>query len=90
MVSGLVTDTDNEALIGASISIKGTSQGTITDIDGRYNLSVNDPEATLVFSFVGYGTQEMAIQGRTNLNATLTTQAYNTCNSLNPYRVAIF
>ena len=53
-VTGTVTDaSDGTTLPGASVVVKGTSQGTVTDVDGNYTISVT-PNATLVFSFVGY------------------------------------
>lgn len=61
-VSGTVTDPAGEPLIGASILAKGTSVGTATDIDGNYTITVA-PEATLVFSYVGYDPQEVAVGG---------------------------
>ena len=58
-VSGTVTDTQGEALIGATIQEKGTGRGTITDLDGNFQLSV-EKGATLVVSYIGYETQELA------------------------------
>ena len=72
VVSGIVTDDSNESLIGATVSVKGSTSGTTTDIDGRYQLRLDDPQATLVISYVGYGTQEVAIGGRSTINVTLT------------------
>jgi iron complex outermembrane receptor protein len=62
-VSGTVTDrTSGEALIGVNIVVKGQSTGTITDIDGRYELNVGtNPPITLVFSYTGYTPQEVAL-----------------------------
>jgi hypothetical protein len=50
-VSGIVLDKDKEPLIGVSILVKNTVQGTVTDVDGSYSLSVPDANATLVFSY---------------------------------------
>ena len=59
---GKVIDaTNNEPLIGVSILEKGTSNGVITDIDGNFNIQTN-PEAVLVFSYIGYSTVEMAFR----------------------------
>lgn len=69
-VKGVVKDTKNEPIIGASIVQKGTTNGTITDIDGNFVLQTN-AQATLVISFVGYKTEEIAVNGRTNLTVTL-------------------
>jgi hypothetical protein len=58
-VSGVVTDAKtNEALIGANVLVKGTSIGTITDVDGAYSLSVPGADAVLVISYTGYSDQE--------------------------------
>ena len=59
-VTGNVTDQTGEVVIGASILEKGTSNGTISDFDGNFSISV-DANATLVISYVGYQTQEVAV-----------------------------
>jgi TonB-linked SusC/RagA family outer membrane protein len=69
-VSGTVIDDAGESLPGVSIVIKGTSTGTVTDVNGKYTLSVS-PDATLVFSYLGYQTQELTVGSRTVLNVTL-------------------
>ena len=58
-VTGTVTDDAGEALIGASVLVKGTSTGTVTDIDGSYSLDIPSGEQTLVFSYTGYATREV-------------------------------
>lgn len=69
VVSGVVTDAESsETLIGASVYVKGTTSGTITDLDGRYELDVKDPNAILVFSYTGYTTIEEAVRSRTEIN----------------------
>ncbi len=74
-VSGRIVDGETgEALIGASVTIKGTSTGTVTDIDGNYSLSVTDG-ATLVISYVGYVTQEIAVGSRTSIDVSLASDA---------------
>lgn len=60
-ISGIVTDENKEPLIGVSVVIKGSTTGTITDLDGRYNLSAVPQNATLVFSYVGMQTLEQKI-----------------------------
>lgn len=60
-ISGTVTDEGGEPLIGASILVKGTSSGTVTDLDGKYELSVPDGSTMLVISYTGFATQEVAI-----------------------------
>lgn len=57
-ISGIVTDANGEPVIGASIIEKGTTNGTVTDVNGRFNLNVK-PGATLKISFVGYQAQEV-------------------------------
>jgi len=71
VVTGKVTDEDGNSLPGVNIIIKGTLTGTITDMDGNYRIEVHDPNVTLVFSFIGYRTQEVDIAGRAVINITL-------------------
>lgn len=63
VVRGTVTDQTGEAIISASVVVKGTSTGTVTDFDGNYELEVPDNATTLVFSYIGLETQEVAISG---------------------------
>ncbi len=70
-VSGQVTGDDNETLPGVNVVIEGTSQGTVTDFDGNYTMTVSDPNANLIFSFVGFETQTVAINGRSLINVSL-------------------
>jgi TonB-linked SusC/RagA family outer membrane protein len=75
-VSGVVTDgSKNETLPGVTVSVKGTTTGAVTDINGKYTLKTPSSDATLVFSFVGYDTQEIALKGRAQLNITLATNS---------------
>ncbi len=61
-ITGTITDQEtNETLPGATVLIKGTAKGTATDLDGRYSLQVSPEDNTLVVSFVGFDTQEVAI-----------------------------
>ena len=64
-ISGTVTDENGVGLPGVSVLIKGTTQGTVTDVDGNYLLSVPDDATTLVFSYVGYLQEEADIGGKT-------------------------
>ena len=73
-VSGTVTDTDGETLIGVNILIKGTANGTVTDIDGTYSLNAST-DATLVFSYTGYATQEIGVDSRSTIDVVLSTDA---------------
>lgn len=70
-VSGKVTDNNNQPLPGATVVIKGTTQGTVTNADGDYTLGNIPENATLVFSFVGMITQEFPVTGRTQINVTM-------------------
>ncbi|MFA5819176.1 MAG: SusC/RagA family TonB-linked outer membrane protein [Bacteroidales bacterium] len=72
MVSGTITDASTgEALPGVSIVVKGTSTGVNSDAEGKFSLNVADPNAILIFSFIGYVTQEIAISGRTKIDVRL-------------------
>ena len=66
-VSGQVRETGNP-LPGVSIVEKGTSKGTTSDAQGNFNLTVESPAAVLVFSFIGYKTQEVAVANRTSFD----------------------
>lgn len=70
-VTGQVTDENGQGFPGVNIIVKGTTAGTTTDVNGRYALQVEDDNAVLVFSFVGYEQQEVAIGGRTVINVQL-------------------
>ncbi|MFZ9029676.1 MAG: SusC/RagA family TonB-linked outer membrane protein [Robiginitalea sp.] len=69
-VSGTVSDA-NGPLPGASVVVKGTTNGTQTDFDGNYTLDGVDANAVLVFSYIGYATQEVPVNGRSTINVTL-------------------
>jgi TonB-linked SusC/RagA family outer membrane protein len=70
VVSGTVVDTDGDPLPGVTVSVQGTTTGTASDLDGRYTLSV--PEgSTLVFSFIGFVTQNVPVGDRSEVNVTL-------------------
>lgn len=73
-VHGHVVDETGEELIGASVMEKGTTNGVSTDFDGNFELSVN-PNATLVISYVGCDTQDVAVNGQTNLHVVMTSNA---------------
>jgi TonB-linked SusC/RagA family outer membrane protein len=72
LVSGRVTDaTTKETLPGVNVIIKGTSTGAVTNIDGEYSLEVPGPESVLVFSYVGYISQEVTVGNQTVVDVTL-------------------
>lgn len=73
-VTGQVTDENGLSLPGASILVKGSSYGTISDVDGTFSLSVGSG-ATLVFSFTGYSTQEIAVGDQSVINISLQPEA---------------
>ncbi|WP_346861658.1 TonB-dependent receptor [uncultured Draconibacterium sp.] len=75
MVSGVITDKDGELIPGVTVRVKGTTIGTVTDIDGKYSVAVDGADATLVFSFVGMLTQEISVGGQTQINVTMQTDA---------------
>ena len=73
-INGTVTDTNNETVIGATITVKGnTSLGTVTDIDGNYTLRNVPGNATLQFSYVGMATLSVPVEGRTTINVKMET-----------------
>jgi TonB-linked SusC/RagA family outer membrane protein len=72
-LQGTITDEKNEPLVGASVVLKGTSKGTLTDINGAFKLDVTDAEKSgaLVVSFVGYDAQTISIGNQSVINAAL-------------------
>ncbi|MFZ4708149.1 MAG: SusC/RagA family TonB-linked outer membrane protein, partial [Bacteroidales bacterium] len=75
-VTGTVKD-DVGTLPGVSIQIKGTTQGTVTDVNGKFSLNVPEAGTVLIFSFVGYTSLEIALQGQKTLEVTLIQNAMN-------------
>lgn len=69
-IKGTVTDKNGEPIIGANISVKGTTIGTITDIDGLFSLDVPE-DATILISYIGYNPQEISIKNKSNINIQL-------------------
>lgn len=72
-VKGVVTSEEGEALPGASVILKGTSIGTTTDADGKYTISISDGNGTLVFTYIGYINQEIAVTNRSQVDVKLAT-----------------
>jgi TonB-dependent starch-binding outer membrane protein SusC len=70
-ISGKVSDSKGEPITGATVLVKGTTVGITTDFDGKFKLSIPADAKTLVFSFVGMKTQEVAIAGKTNFTVSL-------------------
>jgi len=72
MITGTVTSAEDDAPIpGVSIAVKGTTLGTVSDIDGNFSLQVPEDAQTLIFSFVGMATQEVSIEGVNNVNVVM-------------------
>ena len=69
-ISGIITETNGSPILGASVLIKGTSIGTISDLDGKYSINVPDNKSILVFSYIGYEKQELKA-GKQILNVVL-------------------
>ena len=70
-VTGKVVDSNGEPVIGASVIVKGTSLGGVTDIDGNFSINNVQPNQSLVISYVGYTTQTVAVKGTTRFNIVL-------------------
>ena len=70
-ITGIVTDAFGEPLPGVTVQIKGVAQGTATDVNGAFSLSVPDGNATLVFSYIGFTTQEILVGNQRTINITL-------------------
>lgn len=70
-VTGKVIDNTNEGVPGVNVQVKGGSLGTITDIDGNYKIDVPNSKSVLVFSFIGYATQEISVGNQTVINVSL-------------------
>ena len=69
-VTGTVTDTSGDALIGVSILVQGTSNGVVTDLDGKYTLTNVPENGTLTFSYIGMLPQDIKVNGRSAINVT--------------------
>jgi hypothetical protein len=71
-ITGTVVDSGNgEALVGVNVIIKGTTTGTITDANGKYSIETSKQDSVLQFSFIGYISEEIVIQDRTNIDVSL-------------------
>lgn len=74
VVTGVVTDAStSESIPGVNVILKGSTNGTITDIDGKFSVNVSSDETILVFSFIGYESQETAVGSRSIINVSLQT-----------------
>lgn len=79
-VSGTVT-CGGEGVIGASVMVKGTTIGSITDFDGNYSINVK-PDAVLSISAIGYTTEEIAVDGRTTINIVLAEESLSLADAV--------
>lgn len=70
-VTGAVVDTDGAPLVGATVYISGTTNGTVTDANGRYRIQMADSQAKLSFSYIGFTTATIEVNGRTTVDVTL-------------------
>lgn len=70
-VRGTVTDSNGEPLIGVSITAKGRKAAAVTDIDGKYSITVDSKDVTLHFSYVGFDSQEVRVNGRTQVDVVM-------------------
>jgi hypothetical protein len=71
MVSGIVTDDTGDEIVGASVTIKGTYTGTSSDAEGKYSLTVPSAQSVLVFTFVGFSSQEILVGNQSLINVIL-------------------
>ncbi len=77
-ISGVVISaTDNQPLVGVSVLVKGTTTGTMTDIDGKYSLNVKSSSSSLVFSYIGFLKVEVPIQEKRVINVTMKEDAHS-------------
>jgi len=74
-VTGMVTDADGEGLIGVNILVKGTSSGTVTDLEGKYSVNVPEGYNTLVFSYTGYSSVEINVDSRATVDVMMKSDA---------------
>lgn len=82
VVTGQVLDEMGEPIIGATVQIKGATKGSITDVDGKFRISVNNAgKETLVFSFIGYTSEEVPLKGKTFVKVVLK-ESYNELNEV--------
>jgi len=70
-VSGKITDEKGEALIGVNVLVKNTNNGALSDLEGKYSLEVPDKQVVLVFSYVGFSSKEINLEGKSELNVIL-------------------
>lgn len=70
-ISGKVFSNEQETLVGVTVLEKGTTNGTVTNVDGEYEITVSGSDAILSFSFIGFATQEIPVAGQSQITVTL-------------------
>ncbi|WP_045114913.1 carboxypeptidase-like regulatory domain-containing protein, partial [Microscilla marina] len=70
-ITGQVTDVNKETLPGVNVIVKGTTLGAVTDVEGRYTISIPSTAQVLVFSFVGFQNKEVQLKGQSVVNVVL-------------------
>lgn len=71
-ITGTILDAANEPLIGVNVIEKGLNNGTVSDIDGNFSLQISDPNGVLVLSYIGFDTQEISLNGSSNISVIMT------------------
>jgi TonB-linked SusC/RagA family outer membrane protein len=74
-IKGTITDEKGNPIAGVTVSMKGTTRGTTSDVNGNYFLEINNPQATLIFSFIGFKNQEIAVDNRSQINVIMVVEA---------------
>ncbi|MBP6618808.1 MAG: carboxypeptidase-like regulatory domain-containing protein, partial [Leadbetterella sp.] len=74
-VTGIVSSVSDGILPGVSVLVKGTSQGTVTDAQGKFSVTLSNPEAVLVFSAIGFTPMEVAVKSKTTLDILMETDS---------------
>lgn len=75
IISGQVTSATGETLVGVSVKLKGTATGTSTDVNGKFSISIPDNNSVLIFSYIGYKTKELAVNGSETITIKLESDA---------------
>lgn len=76
-ITGQVVDALNESMPGVNVQVKGTTNGTITNIDGKFSISVPNSKSVLIFTFIGYSKQEIVVGNQAKINVQLKEDAQN-------------
>jgi len=71
LIHGVVSDNKNQPLPGVSVQVKGTQTGSVTDLEGKFSINIAGNEAILIFSYMGFKTQEIPLSGRSEINVIL-------------------